>query len=108
MKKIIVAILILLSTYFTVVSASIIENPIYTFKEGVYKVESLNMPLDELTYLQNISDKDEAYFILFDVNYGLIQSEKLVPSSPKYRIVDLKPSYRIVVVGKGTVELTKE
>lgn len=105
MKKFIVMLLIVLSLPFTITNAEP-KGVTKTLTEGVYDVNTFDVPLNELHQVQNVSDKDVAYFIVFSEDETIIQSLKLIPNSPKYELLPLDPSYIIVIIGKGTVTLS--
>lgn len=73
------------------------------FKEGVYKASDFNLSTENLYSVQNVSQKDNVYVLLFDENQLQVQSIRLGPQSGKYNLLPLKPDYRIVIVGKGEV-----
>ena len=105
MKRFIAILLIALSLPFTIINAEP-KDITKTFTEGVYDVNTLDIPLNELRYVQNVSDKDVAYFIIFSEDETLLQSVMLIPNSSKYELIPLDPNYTIVVIGKGTVTLS--
>lgn len=107
MKKFLVILLVLLSVSYIPTNAVIqfAEPPL---KEGVYRVNTFTIPLNEINYIENTSKTDDVYFVVFNENDTLIQSIKLPPNSSKHKISPLDPSYRIVVIGKGTILLSKE
>jgi hypothetical protein len=106
-KKFLVILLVLLSVSYIPTNAVIqfAEPPL---KEGVYRVNTFTTPLNEINYIENTSKTDDVYFVVFNENDTLIQSIKLPPNSSKHKISPLDPSYRIVVIGKGTILLSKE
>lgn len=73
------------------------------FKEGIYKAADFNFSSENTYAVQNISSSDSVYIIIFDINQLQMQSVRLTPKSAKYNLIPLKPSYRVVVVGKGEV-----
>lgn len=77
------------------------------FKEGIYKAEDFNFSSESTYSVQNISSSDSVYIIIFDINQLQMQSIRLVPKSANYNLIPLKPSYRVVVVGKGEVFIDK-
>ena len=77
------------------------------FKEGIYKVSDFNFSSENLYSIQNISSTDSVYVLIFDENQLQMQSIRLVSKSANYNLVPLKPSYRVVVVGKGEVFIDK-
>ena len=105
MKKFIAVILFSFTLSFSTVKAAP-QNTIPPLKEGVYEANNIISTLSDLHYVQNISKTDIAYFIVFNDDETLIQSIKLIPDSHKYELYPLDPSYRIVVIGKGSVLLS--
>jgi hypothetical protein len=106
MKKSIPILLVLMILIFT----TFIATPAFaanTFKEGVYKSSDFNFSANETYIVQNISQTDSVYLILFDENQLIIQSIRLEPKSAKYNLIPLKPDYRIVIVGNGEVFIDK-
>lgn len=73
------------------------------FKEGVYKAADFNFESENTYSVQNISQKDNVYVLLFDENQLQMQAIRLGPQSKKYNLLPLKPDYRIVIVGNGDV-----
>jgi len=77
------------------------------FKEGIYKAADFNFSSENTYSVQNISSIDGVYVLIFDINQLQMQSIRLAPKSASYNLVPLKPSYRVVVVGKGEVFIDK-
>ena len=107
MKKFLVILLVLLSVSYIPTNAVIqfAEPPL---KEGVYRVNTFTTPLNEINYIENTSKTDDVYFVVFNENDTLVQSIQLPPNSSKHKISPLDPSYRTVIIGKGTILLSKE
>ncbi|WP_291650388.1 hypothetical protein [Clostridium sp.] len=107
MKKFIIILLVFLSVSYVYTNAAIqfAESPL---KEGVYRVSTFTTLLNEINYFENTLKTDDVYFVVFNENDTLIQSIKLPPNSPKHKISQLYPSYKIVIIGKGTILLSKE
>lgn len=78
-----------------------------TFNEGIYKAADFNFSSENLYTVQNISSNDSAYVLIFDENQLLMQSIRLESKSASYNLLPLKPSYRVVVIGKGEVFIDK-
>lgn len=76
-----------------------------SFKEGIYQVSDLNISQGNNYTIQNTSDKDSIFMIIFDENQHELQSIHLSPKSIKYNLIPLEPSYRIVIVGTGEVSI---
>ncbi|MCR1950034.1 hypothetical protein NSA50_03035 [Clostridium sp. DSM 100503] len=106
MKKFIFMILISLSLSFNTVYA-VYQAPSKTLTEGVYNANDLGIPLNEINYAQNVSEKGITYIIIYDEDDTIVQSIKLIPSSPKVKLYpQLDPSYKIIVVGDGSIALS--
>lgn len=73
------------------------------FKEGVYKAADFNFSPTNNYAIQNVSDTNSVYVILFDENQLVIQSIRLEPHSGKYNLLPFKPEYRIAILGNGEV-----
>lgn len=106
MKKFISMALIALSLSFNIVMAEP-ESPSKPLTEGVYNADSIGVKLDEITQVQNVSDKGVTYFIIYDEADTIVQSIKLIPNSPKVQLYPkLNPNYKIIVVGDGSIVLS--
>lgn len=73
------------------------------FKEGIYKLSDFNISEGNLYSIQNISSNNSVYVLLFDENQRTLQAIRLGPQSEKYKLLPLKPDYRILIVGNGEV-----
>ena len=76
-----------------------------TFKEGIYQVSDLNISKGNNYTIQNTSVNDSIFMIIFDENQYELQSIHLSPKSIKYNLIQLEPSYRIIIVGNGEVSI---
>jgi hypothetical protein len=72
-------------------------------KEGVYTLSDLNISPDNLYDITNLSSTEDAYILIFDENYVIMQSLRLSPSIKSFNLVPLKPSYKLVLLGKTEV-----
>lgn len=100
MKKFILIFLISILLIFNMAYPTFAAN---IFKEGVYKASDFNFSAENTYNVQNISQKDSVYIILYDENQLQIQAIRLAPQSKKYNLLPLKPDYRIAIVGNGDV-----
>lgn len=106
MKKFIFTLLISLSLSFNVYAIGF-QAPSKPLTEGVYNANALGIPLNEINYAQNVSEKGTTYFIIYDEGNTIVQSIKLMPNSPKVQLYpQLDPSYKIIVVGDGSIVLS--
>lgn len=105
MKKLIANILIVLSLSFNTANVQT-QNTIPPLTEGVYNVKDFSVPSSEFHYVQNTSKTDVSYFITFNQDETIMQAIRLVPNSNKYELYPLDPSYRIVIIGKGSILLS--
>lgn len=100
MKKFILIFLISILLLFNLTLSTFADN---IFKEGVYKAADFNFSAKNTYSVQNISQKDSVYILLYDENQLQIQAIRLNPKSGKYNLLPLKPDYRIAIVGNGDV-----
>jgi hypothetical protein len=78
------------------------------FKEGVYKPSDLNFSPNNLYFVQNISSNNGVYVAIFDdKNQVALQSIKLGPRSLKYKLLPLKSTDKIMIVGGGDVFISE-
>ena len=107
MKKFIFTLLISLSLSFNV-AATGFQAHSKTLTEGVYNANALGISLNEINYAQNVSEKGTTYLIIYDESNTIVQSIKLMPNSPKVQIYpQLDPSYKIIVIGDGSIVLSQ-
>ena len=104
MKRFITIFLVFLSLSFNIIK--VVPATTNYFKEGVYKAADLNVSLNNIYKIQNVSATNTVYIILFDENQLVIQSVRLEPNSLKYNLLPLKPEYRIVIIGNGEVYIS--
>ncbi|OVE67962.1 hypothetical protein CCS79_13485 [Clostridium diolis] len=100
MKKFILIFLISIFLLFNLTFSTFAAN---IFKEGIYKAADFNFSAENTYSVQNISQKDSVYILLYDEEQLQIQSIRLSPNSGKYNLLPLKPDYRIAIVGNGDV-----
>lgn len=104
MKKYTVLFLILICLSFNI----LIATPVFAvinFKEGIYQLSDFNISPNNRYTIKNISTSNSVYVILFDDNQRQLQSMTLSPKSEKYNLLDLKPNYRIAIIGNGEVTI---
>lgn len=77
------------------------------FKEGVYKASDFNLSSDNLYSVQNLSDNQGVYLLIFDENLIGLQYIRIPPKSQKYNMVPLKATYRLVIIGEGEAFIDK-
>lgn len=100
MKKFIYTLLISLSLNFTIVNAQTKIDD-YNLEEGVYKVSDLESELGKVQYVKNTSE-NTTFVVIFDNNYTVVQFIKLMPNSPKQKLENIDPSYKIIIIGKDS------
>ena len=75
-------------------------------KEGFYKATELNFSPDRVYAIQNISQNNAIFMLIFDGNQNLQQSIRLKPQSQKYKLIPIQPEYRLVIAGNGEVSIS--
>ena len=93
--------LFLLFYVFTMTSLAQIE----VLKEGFYKSKDLNLSINKIYEVQNISANEEVFMLIFDGNENLQQSLRLKPQSQNYKLLPFREDYKILIVGNGEVSL---
>ncbi|CUU50042.1 hypothetical protein [Clostridium beijerinckii] len=104
MKKFIFLFLIflcLLSDFFEIITFA--QLPTNVLKEGVYTVADLQVSPDNLYNITNVSSKEDAYIIIFDERYVIMQSLRLSPNIKSFNLVPLQPNNKLVVLGKTEI-----
>jgi hypothetical protein len=104
MKKFIVLFLISLClsfSFFGITTFAAI--PTNVLKEGVYTLSDFNISPDNLYNITNVSSTEDAYVIIFNENYVILQSLRLSPSIKSFNLVPLQPNNKLVVLGKTEV-----
>ncbi|MDS0527685.1 hypothetical protein NNC19_18505 [Clostridium sp. SHJSY1] len=102
MKKVIILCLIFLCLLFNNSVNAINPPPSNVYTEGIYKVSDLNISTGNLYTVQNLSN-DNVLVQVYDENKEVLQYMRLPPSSRKISLLQLKPDYRIVILGKGDI-----
>ncbi|WP_026889043.1 hypothetical protein [Clostridium beijerinckii] len=72
-------------------------------KEGVYTVADLQVSPENLYNITNVSSTEDAYILVFDENYVILQSLRLSPSIKSFNLVPLQPKNKLVVLGKTEI-----
>ena len=93
--------LCLLFNFFRITTFAAI--PTNVLKEGVYTLSDFNIAPDNLYDITNVSSTEDAYILIFDENYVIMQSLRLSPSIKSFNLVPLKPNNKLVVLGKTEV-----
>ncbi|BCZ44473.1 hypothetical protein psyc5s11_05400 [Clostridium gelidum] len=75
-------------------------------KEGFYKATELNFSPDRVYAIQNISQNNAIFMLIFDGNQNLQQSIRLKPQSQKFSLIPIGPNYRLVIAGNGEVSIS--
>lgn len=104
MKKFTVLFLISLClsfNFFKVTTFAVL--PTNVLKEGVYTLSDFNISPGNLYDITNVSSTEDAYIIVFDQNYVILQSLRLSPSIRSFNLVPLQPNNKLVVLGKTEV-----
>ncbi|MCE5221334.1 MAG: hypothetical protein LLF98_08765 [Clostridium sp.] len=106
MKKFTMSLLILICLSFNILQVTS-ANSSNVFKEGIYNISDFNLSSDNLYTVQNVSDKNDLYILIFDENKIGLQYIRLTTKSQKYNMVPLKPTYKLVVLGEGEAFIDK-
>lgn len=108
MKKSTTLLVFLICLLFNIIAATPLKTfAANVFKEGIYKSSDFNFSLNNLYTIQNISSTDGVYIAIFNENHNPVQSVKLVPKSLSYKLLPLKPTDRIMIIGGGEVFISE-
>jgi len=102
MKKYAALFLIIICLLFNILIATPAFGVI-DFKEGVYQLADFNISSNNRYTIKNISTSNSVYVLLFDENQRQLQALILSPKSENYKLLALKPDYRIAIIGNGEV-----
>lgn len=75
-------------------------------KEGFYKATDLNFSPNRVYVIQNISQNNAVFMLIFDGNQNLQQSIRLKPQLQKFKLIPIQPNYRFVIAGNGEVSIS--
>lgn len=106
MKKIAVIFLIFLCLTFNVIRLIPTFAAGNIFTQGIYKLSDFNVSNTGIFTIQNVSQTEGMYLYILDENQVVMESIRLVPSIQKLDTVPIKPSYAILIIGKGEVYIT--
>ena len=104
MKKFIVLFVIFLCLSFNflgVTTFAILSTNV--LKEGIYTLSDFNISPDNLYDITNVSSTEDAYILIFDENYVIMQSLRLSPNIKSFNLVPLQPNNKLVILGKTEV-----
>lgn len=74
-------------------------------KEGFYKATDLNFSPNIIYSIENTSQNNAIFMLIFDGNQNLQQSIRLKPQSQKFKLIPIQPDYRLVIAGNGEVSI---
>ena len=69
-----------------------------TLKEGLYKTTDLNLSPNTIHTIQNNSNSEYAFLMIFDSNHIAQQFMQLKPQSEKYILSPIASGYEILIV----------
>ena len=74
-------------------------------KEGLYKHTDLDLSPNTKHTIQNNSDNDYAFIMIFDSNQIAQQLMQLTPKSKKYILTPIQFGYQMLVVTNGEITI---
>lgn len=74
-----------------------------TFTEGIHSVSNFNISPNNLYIFSNVSKTDRIHLIFLNENQDIVHTILLQPNSEEHLTVPIKPSYKVVIIGKGTL-----
>lgn len=97
MKKFFFKILCLLCLSLNIFTIPTMAQP-RDFKEGVYDAAFLNLSPNTTHTIQNKSNTEYAFMMIFDSNQIAQQLMQLTPNSKEYTLVPILPGYQMLIV----------
>ena len=74
-------------------------------KEGLYRDTDLNLSPNTKHTIQNNSDNDYAFIMIFDSNQITQQLMQLTPKSKEYILTPIQFGYQMLVVTNGEITI---
>lgn len=108
MRRFIKVFLIVLCLSFNVITSKPAIAVSNVFKQGIYNLSDLNVSQTGVFTIQNVSTTEKMYLYILDENLVIVESIRLLPTIQKLDTIPLKPSYTVLIVGKGEVYLTSK
>ncbi|MEQ8156962.1 MAG: hypothetical protein ABRQ25_19165 [Clostridiaceae bacterium] len=107
MKKFTVLFLISLSLSFNILSIKpLAATTVNLLKQGIYSLSDLNISPNNLYNIVNTSSTKDAYLLVFDKNYVIMQSLRLSPGIKSFNLVPLQPDYKIILLGDTEIYIS--
>lgn len=75
------------------------------FKRGFYTLEDLHLSENVVYTIQNTSQSNHAFVLIFDSQQIIQQTIRLKPQSPKYTLIPLQYDYTIVLLGDAELSI---
>lgn len=97
MKKFLLITLFLLCLSFNIFAVPTIAQQ-NTLKEGLYDTANLNLSTNTTHTIQNNSNSEYAFMMVFDSNQIAQQLMLLIPNSKEYILVPIQSGYQMLIV----------
>ncbi|MDR3598316.1 hypothetical protein [Clostridium sp.] len=104
MKKFTMLLILIVLSFNVLIAAPAFA--VTNLKEGIYQLSNFNISPGNLYSIKNISTTDNAYVLLFDEDQRTLQAIRLGPNSENYKLLPLKPNYRILIIGNGEIVIS--
>lgn len=105
MKKFAIILSIVLFISFNMLIIPSMAQP-KTLREGLYKMEDLNLSPSTAHTIQNNSPNEYIFIVIFDANQIVQELIKLSPQSEKYPLPPIQTGYEMVIVGNYEVTIS--
>lgn len=103
MKKYIIVATVCLCLFLNLIVVKANAEDCRKFTEGIYKATELELSKNQVYDMVNLSKTEEGYITILDENLITVGAVRLEPYSPQVATPPIKPSYRLVIVGKGEI-----
>lgn len=75
------------------------------FKKGFYTLEDLHLSENVIYNIQNTSQSNHAFVLIFDSQQIIQQAIRMKPQSQKYSLIPLQYDYTIVLLGDAELSI---
>ena len=106
MKKSIILFLIFLCLSFSIIELKSAFAVAKIFTQGIYKVSDFGESKNHIYTIQNIRPQNNIYVTILDKNSNVIEGVRLLPKSPKVDTIPVKDNFKVIIIGKGEVNIS--
>ncbi|MDD7794289.1 hypothetical protein [Clostridium sp. 'White wine YQ'] len=103
MKKLITFLIFLCLSFNFFGITSFAEPITNTLKQGIYSASTLNLEPSKTYAVQNTSKEFTMHVTVYDDHQVILEYLRLEPNTGKQNLLPIKPTYNLIIFGKGDV-----